>query len=325
MSKDLQHWVPWKLTTDLNCRWLYVQDKPFTEPFFDDTISICRRFEENRSIYKSTSTLEMMEEWGSKLNTASPAAIIFHVSRCGSTLLTQLLSCSTGNAVLSEVPFFDELLRIPFKRKEMDPVDIDKYYSAACKLYSQSSQSSHLNLFIKTDSWHLHYHEQLRRIFPGTKFILLYRDPYEVLLSQQRQRGLQSVPGLIEPEVFGFNKEPRNEIDLDCYMAKVLESYYRKMIEICKKDPLVYAYNYADGMLNIAKKIYRVLNQSLTPELEEKWKDRCRFHAKHPKQLFLEGAVKQDQPGYLQLVKNLYQELDTLTNMMFKLPQDKLQ
>ena len=113
-SNELKNWVPWKLSNTL-CEWLYTGNKKFTEPFFDDTISVCRNLDENRKPYKVVSDLQIMAEWAGDINALVPSAIIFHVSRCGSTLLSQLLGLDETHIVLSEVPFFDELLRLPYK------------------------------------------------------------------------------------------------------------------------------------------------------------------------------------------------------------------
>ena len=116
-SDEMANWVPWKLSGTL-CEWIYTAGKKFTEPFFSDTISVCKNFSENRSSYKVATDLEIMSEWSSPINSIYPSAIIFHVSRCGSTLLSQLLALDEKHIVLSEVPFFDELLRLPFKKTQ---------------------------------------------------------------------------------------------------------------------------------------------------------------------------------------------------------------
>jgi hypothetical protein len=46
----LEGWIPIKLFNDDgegNCRWLFVGNKHFDEPFFDETISACRQLPEN--------------------------------------------------------------------------------------------------------------------------------------------------------------------------------------------------------------------------------------------------------------------------------------
>lgn len=323
MVRELQYWVPWKLTKEFDCRWLYTDDLPFTDPFFDDTISACRRLSVYRSHYSSVSSLEMLRDWGEQLQGPSPSAIIFHVSRCGSTLLSQLLSRSADNLVLSEVPFLDDLLRLPFRKKDIKPEKTSEYLHAAIQFYGQPRLGKYSHLFIKSDSWHLHFYEQLRSLFPYTKFILLYRDPREVLLSQQRQRGLQSVPGLLEYQIFNLNKVDSQITDPDKYMGRVLESYFNKMIQILEIDPNVMAFNYSDGMINIASRLYKLLKTPVFEQLLNDWTERSRFNAKHPHHLFHEETTEFLKKDILDPLMPLYDTLDSLTKKKSKLAENK--
>ena len=309
-SHELKNWVPWKLS-GTSCEWLYTGYKKFTEPFFDDTILVCRNLDENRKRYKVVSHLEMLPEWADDIKTLIPSVIIFHVSRCGSTLLSQLLALDENQIVLSEVPFFDELLRLPYKEHAVEIKIADNYLKAAIKYYGQRKSGNEKYLFIKSDSWHLHFYGRLRALFPLAHFILLYRNPLEVIQSHQKQRGMQSVPGIIEPAVFGFSKEI-DEPNLDLYMANVLKSYFRVMIEITKNDPLALPVNYNEGMNNILKKITAFTGLPVTKETEELITERSRFHAKHPHRLFIEDYKEVATPGYLLPVIQLYEQLDTI-------------
>ncbi|WP_423146566.1 hypothetical protein [Rubrolithibacter danxiaensis] len=86
-----------------------------------------------------------------------PSAIIFHISRCGSTLLSQLLSLTEQSIVLSEVPFIDELLRLCYSDNEYGQTEIADFLTAALKFYGQKRYEQEKYLFIKTDSWHIFY------------------------------------------------------------------------------------------------------------------------------------------------------------------------
>jgi hypothetical protein len=309
---ELKGWIPWKLSNTL-CEWLYTGSKKFTEPFFEETVSVCRNLDENRKPYKVLSHLQVMLEWAGEMDTLVPSTIIFHVSRCGSTLLSQLLGLDETHIVLSEVPFFDELLRLPYKKKPTDVTIASNYLNAAIKYYGQKRSGREKCLFIKTDSWHLHFYNQLRSLFPSVPFILLYRNPLEVILSHQRQRGMQSVPGIIEPEVFGFSKEQVHEPNLDVYMANVLTGYFCIMIEIAKSDPLALPVNYRDGMSSIIKKINALHSLHITEDTEKLFIERSRYHAKHPHQLFTEDYKEFSPPGYLLPVLQLYRQLDAVS------------
>jgi hypothetical protein len=306
----LANWIPWRLSGTL-CTWMYLGNKKIIEPFFNDTISVCRNLNENRKPYKVVSDLDIMAEWAEDINAIAPSAVIFHVSRCGSTLLSQLLVLEEQNIMLSEVPFFDELLRLRY-RDFAGIKTIDNYLSAAIKFYGQKRNEKENNLFIKTDSWHLHFYEQVRNLFPFTPFILLYRNPGEVILSHQKQRGMQSVPGMIEPKVFGFSTEQIKETNLDAYMINVLESYFIKMIEIAETDKNVLLFDYKEGMLNILKNITGALHLNITKETESLLNERIRFHAKHPQQLFAEHHKELSEKNSMASVFKLYEKLDAI-------------
>lgn len=313
--------VPWKLLNQASepiCQWLYTGGKSFTEPFFDDTISVCRRLDENCKSFKSVSDLPIMQEWASELKPVIPSAIIFHVSRCGSTLLSQLLALDESNIILSEVPVFDEILRLPFKNKTFDNSAVSALLKAAVNLYGLPKTGLEKQVFIKADSWHIHFYKSLRDLYPTVPFIFLYRNPWDVVLSQQRQRGMHSVPGIIEPEVFGFSKEQINEPNFDRYMTSVLEGYFNQMIEITKSDSQVFPVNYASGMNNIFKKIYGLLDLVITPKVDDLLDERSRFHAKHPHQLFQEDNKEKIAPSYVMPVMKLYHQLDNMQRAAFR-------
>ena len=253
-----------------------------------------------------------MADWAGDINALRPTAIIFHVSRCGSTLLSQLLALDEKHIVLSEVPFFDDLLRLPFKESPAETkIGID-YLAAAIKYYGRKRTGKEEQLFIKTDSWHIHFYDRIRNLFPSVPCILLYRNPQEVMLSQKRQRGMQSVPGIIEPEVFGFSGQEVHETNLDAYMAKILESYYKKMKEIIARDPLTLPVNYKEGIKNIMAKVYAFTGMELTEKTEALFAERSHFHAKHPQQVFEEDYEEFSKPGYMIRVLQLYKSLEDI-------------
>lgn len=315
VKNEIKNWVPWKLSNSPAgsiCKWLYTGNTGFTEPFFDDTISVCRRLSENCCPFSVVSDLEMMAAWGEILEDVVPAAIIFHVSRCGSTLLSQSLTLDETNIVLSEVPFFDELLRLPYKNDSVDCNMVNTFLKSAIHLYSRKRTGKEKHFFIKTDSWHIHFYKQLRELFPSIPFIFLYRNPWQVMLSQQRQRGMHSVPGLIEPEVFGFSGAQTPVADFDHYMARVLSGYLREMIEIVKADPLVLPVNYLEGIGSVLQKIYSKAGLDMSDEMKISFNERSRFHAKNPRQLFEEENKETAVPGYMSPLFQLYENLEEL-------------
>jgi hypothetical protein len=315
-SIPLANWVPVQLqksNPELLAEWLYLDDKRFTEPFFEDTILACRRHPLHQRQYKVVADLDTMLHWSEELPIPPLKAIIFHVSRCGSTLLSQLLAADEKNVVLSEVPFLDAMLRLPYQRKAIEPAKAEKYFEAGLAFYGRQRIAAQERLFVKADSWHLHFYPQLRRLFPGMPFFLLFREPMGVIRSQQKQRGIQSVPGMIETDVLGLTTEEGKELNLDRYMAHVLKSFYRQMIAIQTNDPLAIPLRYENGMEQNIRQLYQRLNLPVDNKLAAVFANRCRFNAKHPQQVFAEEEKNQEMPAFLADAFQLYQELVLLS------------
>jgi hypothetical protein len=314
VQQAIKDWIPYKFITvneAICCRWLYTGDKAFTAPFFDETISACRSLPENSKLISSLSSPDVLLDWASQIVSVPPAAIIFHVSRCGSTLASQLLALQQANIVLSEVPFFDELLRMGKKGVRPDTLQL---LMAAIALYGAPKNAQQQRLFIKTDSWHIHFYKELRQLYPEVPFILLYRKPDEVLRSQQKNRGMHAVPGVVEPAVFGLDEQAVMHMGFDEYMAKVMEGYLEAFAAILQTDQHAMAINYNEGAVAMMQKIAGATGMMLSAGDVEAIQQRAGFHAKYPGQVFAEPAMQQPIPVYLKSAFDWYTQLEQIRN-----------
>jgi len=313
ITAALKDWIPHKLfeeNNELFCRWIFMGDHRFLEPFFDDSVSKCRQLPENSSRFRVISNMVLLPEWAKYGDQVAPSGIIFHVSRCGSTTISQLLTLSESNIVLSEVPFLDEILRWGFRKqlmKEMIPL-----FKAAVDLYGCRRFKENQNLFIKTDSWHIHFYELYRELYPGIPFFLLYRRPDEVVRSHQKRRGMQAIPGVIEPGIFGFRHEPAARVNLDEYLGKVLQSYFKAFLEILAKDQQAYPLNYNQGMLKLTEFILDKTGATLTASDLKAMQERSVFHGKYPDQVFHESPIATSPPEYMRPAFELFQKLEVI-------------
>ena len=168
-SNPLKNWLPYKIIVNNEqalCRWLHLEDKSFSEPFFDETISKCKSFDINSKHFIPVSNLQILPEWAENISSVKPTAFIFHVSRCGSTLLSQLLGINEQHIVLSEVPLFDELLRLPYRISNSGNIHAENVLKEAIQFYGQKRKGNETSLFIKTDSWHVFFWKQIRKMYP---------------------------------------------------------------------------------------------------------------------------------------------------------------
>jgi len=116
-----------------------------------------------------------------------PTAFVFHVSRCGSTLLTQMLNALEGAIVLSEPPVLDGFFRLHHRHPQRSG-GVEGFRQLVAAL-GQRRRGDERHLFIKLDCWHLPWAAWLRQAYPTVPLLLLYREPDGVLASHQRQRG----------------------------------------------------------------------------------------------------------------------------------------
>jgi hypothetical protein len=247
MNHPLLHWIPYKLVEkDKNVyfEWLYLGDIRCTDPFFDETISKCKSHSYNSKKFKVVSTVENVIDWSLELISVELRSLVFHVSRCGSTMLSQSLATSSENIMISEASIIDEILRSPL-------FDLDKkniLFQAVVKFLGQKRFSAQKNLIIKLDAWHIFNVRQLRLVFPELPFVLLYRNPTEVLKSHQKMMGMHMVPNLLPSSVFGITSEEIEKTSFQQYGALVLEKYFEAFLGFYAIDENVVMCNYNKGM-----------------------------------------------------------------------------
>lgn len=308
----IKGWVPYRLDFNkhqLICHWLDTGRTRFTAPFFDHTISRIRTTDRNLMTFSPVSDIAALPEWANGLDAVEPAAIIFHVSRCGSTLVSQLLATSAENIVLSEVPFLDALLRLPLTDERFDRTAINELYTAALNFYGHDKTGLERRVFIKADSWHLFFYEQLRSLFPSVPFIILYRSPDEIFQSHKKIAGIQTVPGLIEPQLLGLDPDLIYAMSRDEYIAAVLETFFTKILEIAVEDDNMILINYNDGPMAMVKQVAAFANIALDENDLEKMETRSHYHSKRPETLFTEEPA-QAVPACLDNAITLYRAVE---------------
>lgn len=313
-ESPLKGWIPYKLNLNGDAplvHWLYVGDERFDLPFFDESIAHCRKHPYNSSRYRCVSGLESFLEWSELLPEIIPSAFIFHVSRCGSTLLSQLIGLDPDYETLAEVPFFDEVLGLCYKLENRSDAYSEKLFHAAVKFVG-AKRNSATQVMIKPDSWHIFHYDLIRKLYPETPFVFLYRSPEEVLQSHQKLRGIQMVPGLVPPALMGFSEDVLNAVNLDEYTANVLEKYmvaFETLVGIDKKAILL---NYNQGVLPMVDALEKQLGIRWTEAHRKQMQERSRFHSKHPGEGFEQEKFEKVVTGFMERAMEVYGRLEAL-------------
>lgn len=207
--------------------WAWFGPQRLTDPFYEDAV----RREGSRPLsllLRTRTTLAAMLHGAQSADSVPLSGLIFHMSRCGSTLLARILASLPQHIVASEPEPLDAVLRWAYVRQ----IDRDEAIAAVRAIVAaigRRRDPSSRRLFIKLDAWHALSLPLLRAAFPDVPWVYLYRDPTEVMVSVIDLPGLLGVPGAL-PETRRAipNGESLSRVE---YCARALALPGKAMIE----------------------------------------------------------------------------------------------
>ena len=215
-------WLPvraeWR-DHELIVRWAYLGARRLLEPFFEESVLRCLSKPFNR-LFDYSTPIDALAGWLKQHPGLPPTGFIFHMSRCGSTLVSQMLAAIPRNVVVSEASPIDAVVQAKRHRPDLDDEQHAAWLRWMIGALGQPRSGDERHVFVKLDSWHALALPLFRRAFPTVPWIFLYRDPLEILVSQLRQRGMHMVPGLIG-DIFGFEAFQSTQAP-EIYCAQVL-------------------------------------------------------------------------------------------------------
>jgi hypothetical protein len=146
-----------------------------------------------------------------------PDGFIFHMSRCGSTLVARMLAALPGTALVSEAAPLDAIVRLALRPDWPEARRIAALRAMVGALGRRPSAS----FVVKLNAWHALALPLFRAAFPRVPWLFLYRDPAEILASQMAERGTELTPELVPSRLYGI--ENGTDYPPEVYCALVLE------------------------------------------------------------------------------------------------------
>jgi hypothetical protein len=216
------NWLPSALVPaagQLAIDWIHFGDAPLHESFFEDSLRRAKRRPIN-ALLKVCTPLGILGKLGPADTATAPDGLIFHMSRCGSTLVSQMLAAMADGIVVSEAPPLDAIVQMAHSHPEAPLEQRVALLRGMAAALGRDRFGNRRHYVIKTDSWHSLALPLFRAAFPDTPWIFLFRDPTEVMVSQMRIRGSQTVPGTELDPVFAI-PEPLG-LSTEDYIARVL-------------------------------------------------------------------------------------------------------
>jgi hypothetical protein len=192
----------------------------FDDPFFDDAIARwAARTPRSATVRTDLNALIELDHTPS----LDPSGFIFHLSRCGSTLITRLLRQVPGSVVVSEPDIVNRLLIA--EDTLIDEEARVQLLRLVIRALGRRRLGNERHFIVKLSSWSVRRFDWFRRAFPATPAIWVQRRPVEILSSL-----LAKSPGwrywMDEPNIaaaiFGMSVEHVSALDDASFYTRAL-------------------------------------------------------------------------------------------------------
>ncbi|CAI8738924.1 sulfotransferase family protein [Pseudomonas soli] len=243
---DFHGWLPirlWQGDAGWRVDWCWFGEQRLTRPFFRDDVDQALRLPFNQAMRRDTDVSALLD-WHARSPGLTPSALVFHASRCGSTLIAQLLASQARNIVLSEPPPLDNLLRAARQDPSAAAWQADAL-RALCSAYGQRRRGDERQLLIKLDAWNIFDASLLTALYPDVPRVFLYRDPLEIVVSQLRQAGMHRVPGLLGASGLDNLLSAPQVMDTVEYTCRMIGEILAAGLALCERHGAI-AVNYSE-------------------------------------------------------------------------------
>ena len=286
-SLKLKDWIPFNIEIDaerFEIFWLKLTGYGFCRSSFSSTIKEHRGLFPNCPI--AASNQHVLLEISTLTDSVPPTAFIFHVSRCGSTLISNCLQSIDHSIVISEAQPFNRVLMpylhdaYPFTYDEY-AADYLKWFSALIKIYGNKRIGDEKYYFIKFSSWNALMLSEIKAQFPNVPVIFIFRDPVEVFNSiVARNTGWMKFRSRTKFISAMIRKEPDYILNtsLEKYAIDFLEKLFLSGVNSQKNTLFI---NYKNDKIENVLAILRFCNIEIDhTDFKKKVVEVSRYHSK---------------------------------------------
>jgi hypothetical protein len=244
-ASDNDGWVPIDFTVgfkDLPVQWIELGRKSLSEPFLEQTLEALRSAEPPAR--EKRTDLNALLEMAARLPPVTPAGVIFHVSRCGSTLVSNACRMARGATVLSEpqpvcVLFQPDIFQNSVFADGEHEAARRKLLDCVTRVYAHASGQRQPKLVIKCNPLNTLNIRLVRALWPDVPFLVMIRDPVEVIVSVlAKWPGWISFKGrrALSCKLFGWTGEEFDSMTMYDYCARVIGGYCQAATEMIGPD-----------------------------------------------------------------------------------------
>lgn len=296
---DFDGWFPIRLfptAQGYSVDWIRLGEDRFTEPFFTQSVQKLIRKPFHQAFRRQCS-IQTLVQWASGIPAIAPDGLVFHTSRCGSTLISQMLNSVPGCANLSEPPPLDSALQMAIS-VSVDPAlklatirALATAWARAFRLADQESKAH--SLVIKADAWSVFGANLVRAVWPETPWVLLYRNPVEVVVSQLNNRAAYMIPGVMGLNLTGLPVQQAYQLSPEEYVTRSVGGVLTG-IGHASRDSKAILVNYCELPSAIEGRIAPHFGIGIPPACRVVLNQASTAHAKEPSMTFSpDSATKQ--------------------------------
>lgn len=177
-------------------RWVKVPSTGFAESFFSQTYD--RFFKSGEPVIETG--LDALQEFVQANKCQPPSVFIFHVGRCGSTLIANGIRNATSGLVMAEAETINAVIA-SLLVNDFQPRGVTILKNLVLS-YGNMGNTGSGHYAIKFSSWNVLVERQIRALFPTVPVILVFRDPLSVFKSFIRKpaawMGFYGLPQIAE-------------------------------------------------------------------------------------------------------------------------------
>lgn len=273
----LAGWTPVSFNSDTpvpSVDWGDLRQIRFSDPFFDQTVARWAGGPAPQLRRTDLDALALFDQSPS----LDPSAFIFHLSRCGSTLVSRLLAQVPGTLVVAEpgplndlllADFVDETVQVPLLRRMVRALGRIRFGDEA-------------RYVLKLSSWNITRADLFRRAFPATPIIWVQRNPVEVMASLFADPPSWLKPAsapLLAPLLFGINAEDMRRAGAEAYCARALATLLGAAGRLPEGGSTLVV-DYAELPDAVGGAVADFLGLSLDAATEAKLAEEARFYSK---------------------------------------------
>jgi hypothetical protein len=218
------------LDEEASVRWMHFGERRLSEPFFSQTVAHLRA--RASSVLEMDTAIDAITRQAAQGQRLTPNGFIFHMSRCGSTLISNAIKVFKGVQVVAEAPPLTRLF-MPCRpsgepTKGHEDGGRRELGESLFSLFSCYRTGIPEQIVIKFASQNSICLPEIRRLWPDVPCLFVIRDPIQVMVSNLKDRGLEQFreAPAVAYEICGADRSsPLSEISVEDFAGRVIGRY----------------------------------------------------------------------------------------------------